>query len=99
MNVLHVPTTVDAYIEEKKQPAASSAYLLLLYVRTYCTYLVVVYLLMYVLTDLQHVPGTRVPTDVRTHLLHVLTAVFLLKMHVRTHRTHCHVRTSRTVLL
>ena len=33
-----------------------------------------------------HLPGTRVPTDVSTHLLHVL--LFLL-MDVRTHRTCC----------
>ena len=39
-------------------------------------------------TYLLHLPGTRVPTDVRTHLLHIL--LFLL-MHV-----HTHVRTSLT---
>ena len=56
--VLHVPT-VDArtYIEEEKLPAAASTYLLL-YVRTYCTYLVLVYLL-YILLFLQ--------MKVRTH--------------------------------
>ena len=50
MDALHVPTD-DAltYIEEEKLPAAVSMYLLL-YVRTYYTYLVRVYLLTHVRT-------------------------------------------------
>ena len=50
MYVLHVPTDdARTYVEEEKLPAAVSTYLLL-YVRIYCTYLVLVYLLTYVRT-------------------------------------------------
>ena len=62
-------------------------YLLLLHVRilqkktTSCKYVPPA-----VRTYVLHLPGTRVPNGVRTHLLHIL--LFLL-MHVRTHRTYC----------
>ena len=46
MYVLHVPTVDARMLKGKKLPADVSTYLLL-YVRTYCTYLVLVYLLMY----------------------------------------------------
>ena len=54
MYVLHV-SAVDArtYIEEKKLTVAVSTYLLL-YVRTFCTYLVLVYLLIYVRSCCTH---------------------------------------------
>ena len=42
------------YIEEGKLPAVVITYLLLLYVRIYCTYLVVVYLLLNVRTYCPH---------------------------------------------
>lgn len=52
--------TIDArtYIEEEILPAAISTHLLP-YVRTFCTYLVLVY----------------VPTDVHAHLLHILLSL------------------------
>ena len=83
MYVLHIPT-VDArmYSEEKKLPAAVKTYLLL-YVRTYCTYLVLVYLLIDVHTHLllyahccsygcTYVPTVRtaLTNGISTHLLH-----------------------------
>ena len=47
MYVLHLPTADTRKYIEKKLPAAVNTYLLL-YIRTYCTYLVLVYTLMYV---------------------------------------------------
>ena len=50
MYVLHLPTVYSlSYVDEKKLPTAVNTYLLL-YVPTYCTYLVLVYVLMYVRT-------------------------------------------------
>ena len=49
MYVLHVPNDDARTYIEGKTPAAVSTYLLL-HVRIYCTYLVLVYLLMYVRT-------------------------------------------------
>jgi len=86
MYVLHVPADdARTYIEEEKLPAAVSTYLLL-YVRTYYTYLVLVYLVMNVRTyctyccfysDVRTYPPYVLLTNaVSTHLLHK-TAVLL----------------------
>ena len=89
MYVLHVPTTVDArtYAEEEKLPAAVSTYLML-YVRTYCTYLVLAYLQTYVrpyCTYCCSYKCTYVPT-VRTALIpkvHAFRTKLLYLLHVQ----------------
>ena len=80
IDVLHAPTyDARTCIEEEKIPAAVSTYLLL-YVRIYCTYLVLVHLLMYVRTYCIYCCSywcTYVPT-VRTALTNALSTRLLL---------------------